>query len=121
MKLFARQCPGSILGRYSALSPVSPSFEWNHFVDRSELFPPQLFRHRDIVTAKQNIESTYVLYFPEEHDSGSPEELCFLVPAFVQQFRKIPLQGRENNLQCDRHGGKPIRAIRWSGQGAAAQ
>ena len=84
-------------------------------------FPPQLFRHRDIVTAKQNIESTYVLYFPEEHDSGSPEELCFLVPAFVQQFRKIPLQGRENNLQCDRHGGKPIRAIRWSGQGAVAQ
>ncbi len=40
-------------------------------------FHRQLRRHRDIVTAKQNIESTYV--------DGSPEDFCSLVPARVQQ------------------------------------
>ncbi len=39
---------------------------------------------RSIVTAKQNIES-YLLLSPEEHVDGSPEELCSLVPARVQQ------------------------------------
>ena len=49
-------------------------------------FHQQLCRHRDIVTrdGKQNIESLTV-YFPEEHVDGSPEELCSLVPARVQQ------------------------------------
>ncbi len=39
--------------------PVLLSFERHHFVNRSALFHQQLRRHRDIVTAKQNIESTY--------------------------------------------------------------
>ncbi len=74
----------SILRRCTALSPVSSSFKWHHFVDRSALFHQQLRRHRDIVTAKQNIEYTYC-FFPEEHVDGSPEEFYSLVPARVQQ------------------------------------
>ncbi len=48
-------------------------------------FHPQLCRHRDIVTAKQNIESSLLFFPPEEHVDGSPEEVCSLVPARVQQ------------------------------------
>ena len=54
---FARLVLDRMLRRCMALSPVSPLFEWQHFVDRSALFHQQLCRHRDIVTAKQNIES----------------------------------------------------------------
>jgi hypothetical protein len=44
----------------------------------------QLCRHRDIETAKQTSSHTYC-FFLEEHVDGSPEELCSLVPARVQQ------------------------------------
>ncbi len=76
---------GSILRRCTALSPVSSSRERHNFVSRSAPFHQQLCRHRGMVTAKQNLESTYY-FFPDEHvDGSSPEELCPLVPARVQQ------------------------------------
>ncbi len=42
-------------------------------------------RHRDIATAKQNIESYLLLVFSAERVDGFPEELCSLVPARVRQ------------------------------------
>ncbi len=82
-------------------------------------FHQQLCRHRDNVTAEQYIES-YLQCLPEEHVNGSPEEFYSLVPARVQQRRKVLLQDRENHLQCDWHGGELIRAIRWSDQSVVA-
>ncbi len=48
-------------------------------------FHQQLCRHREIVTAKKNIEYTYYCVFRREHVHGSSEELCSLVPTRVQQ------------------------------------
>jgi hypothetical protein len=45
------------------LSPVSLSFEWHQFADRSALFINSFRRCREIVTAKQNIESYLLLVF----------------------------------------------------------
>jgi hypothetical protein len=73
------------LRRCTALSPVSSSFDWHHFVDRSALFINSF-----VVTAtsrwkKQNIESHLLFVFSEEHVDGSLEEFCFLVAVCVQQ------------------------------------
>jgi hypothetical protein len=53
MATFARQVLDSMLRRGTALTPVSSSFEWHRFVDRSALFTNSFRRQRDIVSAKQ--------------------------------------------------------------------
>ncbi len=73
-------------------------------------FHQQLRRPCGIVTAKQNIGSTY--FFLEEQFDGSPEELFSLVPVRVQQRRKKLLQGWKYHLQCDRHVSEPIMTTR---------
>jgi hypothetical protein len=49
---------GSMLRRCTALTPVSSSFEWHHFDDRSALFTNSFRRHRDIVSANQKRGAT---------------------------------------------------------------
>ncbi len=56
---------GSISIRSTALSPVSLSIEWHHFVDRLAPFHQQLRRHRDIVTAMQASNLFTVFFFPK--------------------------------------------------------
>jgi hypothetical protein len=74
----------SILRRFTALPPVSSSFEWHHFVDRSALFTSRFFdtapSWRQSKTSSPNL-----LFFSEEHVDGSSEEFYSLVPARVQQ------------------------------------
>jgi hypothetical protein len=50
---FARRVLGSMLRRCTAVTTVTSSFEWHHFIDRSALFTNSFRRHRDIVSAKQ--------------------------------------------------------------------
>ena len=50
---FARRLLGRMLRHCTASTPVSSSFEWHHFVDRSSLFTNSFRRHRGIVSAKQ--------------------------------------------------------------------
>jgi hypothetical protein len=51
MAAFAQRVLDSMLRRCTALTQVSSSFEWHHFVDRSALFTNSFRRHRDIVPA----------------------------------------------------------------------
>jgi hypothetical protein len=61
---FARRVLGNMLRRCTASTPVSSSFKWHHFVDRSALFTNSFRRHRDIVSAKQK-RSAASLNLPE--------------------------------------------------------
>ncbi len=47
----------SILRRFTAFTPVSSSFKWHYFVDRSALFTKSFRRHRGIVSAKQKLSA----------------------------------------------------------------
>ena len=68
-----------MLRRCTALTPVSSSFEWNHFVDRSALFTNSFRQHRDIMSAKQ-IRSADFLNLPETYFKC---ELFLLTVAFT--------------------------------------
>ncbi len=65
-QLFARRMLGSMFRRCTALTPVSSSFEWHHFVGRSALFTSSFCRHRDIVSAKQK-RSAATLNMPDAY------------------------------------------------------
>ncbi len=51
---------------FDGIDPVSSSFEWYHFVDRSELYTNSFRRHRGIVPAKQ-MRSAASLNLPEAY------------------------------------------------------
>jgi hypothetical protein len=63
---FARRVLGRMLRRCTASTPVSSSFEWHNYVDRSSLFTNSCRRHRDIASAKQK-RSAASLNLPEAY------------------------------------------------------
>ena len=78
---FARRVLGRMLRRCTASTPVSSSFEWHNFVDRSSLFTNNFRRHRVIVSAKQKRSAACSpeAYFMCE-PAGSPLILLAVLP-----------------------------------------